>query len=294
MSEEEALTLLLSDDDRPDPAANMGVDMAHPFDCFRRAKPKVAAPPGQVLADIVHTGGDRPPPVGGRHLPHFRFQLSFRFGRGHDGDFSVFTSGAEKSEPQEGDLVRFTHTTFRFIDLEPHTLFQEVTKRRHDALSGAFALHEDIAIIGVPNEPQASPRQFPIQFIKDDVGKARRERPPLRSPFLNGDLRTVRHHHRRCQHQAYQSDYPLVLHAVSDPGEQALMMDVVKKFGQIQINDRLITFLEIACRFCDGGVSTALWSEPVAAGVEGRFEDRLQYLENGLLHRPVVVPHRVV
>src|ERR1019366_7822214 len=65
-------------------------------------------------------------------------------------------------------------------DLEPHAAFQKSPDRCHDALPGAFASHEDITVVGVSNEPKASPCQFAIQFVEDNVGKQWRKRPPLR------------------------------------------------------------------------------------------------------------------
>ena len=65
------------------------------------------------------------------------------------------------------------------------------------------------------------------------------------------------------------------------------MVNSVKKFGQVQINHRLITSLKVPFCFGDGGVSTTVWAESVAAGMEGRLEDRLQYLKNRLLNYPV-------
>src|SRR5208283_4376197 len=65
------------------------------------------------------------------------------------------------------------------------------------------------------------------------------------------------------------------------------MMNAVKKFGQVKINYRLITSREIAFCFSNGGVSAAVGSEPMTAGMKGRVEDRLQYLEDRLLNRPV-------
>ena len=127
----------------------------------------------------------------------------------------------------------------------------------------------------------------PIQFVEDDVGQQRRERAALRRSFLDGDPRSVRHHHRRLQHQAYEGDHPLVRHALGDPGQQALMMNPVEKTGQVKIDHRLIAVLQVSRCFGDGGVSPALWAEPVTAGVEGRLEDRLQDLEHRLLNHPV-------
>jgi hypothetical protein len=53
-----------------------------------------------------------------------------------------------------------------------------------------------------------------------------------------------------------QFDYPLILHAVGDPCQQSLMMDSVKKFGQIQINRRLITSFQVPSR---AGLFNALY-----------------------------------
>jgi hypothetical protein len=142
---------------------------------------------------------------------------------------------AVKAEPEEVHFIRFANATFLFVDLEPHARLQEPTDRCHDALAGSFTAHEDIRIVGVADKSVASPRQFPVQLIKDDVGKDRRQRTPLRSAFPDGNLRSVRHHHRCCQHPAHQGDYPLVRHALGDPGQQALMMYTVEKFGQEQL-----------------------------------------------------------
>ncbi len=65
------------------------------------------------------------------------------------------------------------------------------------------------------------------------------------------------------------------------------MMNVVKKFAQVKINQRLITSLEVSFCFGNGSVGTTVWAEPVAAGMEGWLEDRLQYLKNRLLNYPV-------
>jgi hypothetical protein len=50
-----------------------------------------------------------------------------------------------------------------------------MTDRSHDALSGPRAAHEDVAIVGVTNEPMTPPLQFPVQLIEHDVGQQRRQ-----------------------------------------------------------------------------------------------------------------------
>src|SRR5271170_354254 len=288
MSVEEARTLLLSYDDRPDAAADMGVENAQSLDRLRCTKPKVRYPTRQVSADAFHAGSKRSPPVRRRHLPHFRPQPSHRLAGGKDGDlFFALPPSAAKAEAQELNLVGSAYATFLLVDREPHARLQKSSDRCHDALPGALAAHEDVAIIRVTNEPETPPRQFTIQFVEHDVGKQWRERTSLRRSFLDRDLRPVRHYHRRLQHQANQGEYPLVLHAFRDPGQQALMMNSVEEFGQVQINHRSIAVLEISRCFGDGGMSAALGAEAVTAGVEGRLEDRLQDLEHRLLNHPI-------
>src|SRR5208283_4773663 len=104
-----------------------------------------------------------------------------------------------------------------------------------------------------------------------------------------------RHYHRRFQHQANQGDDPWVLHAFRDPGQQALMMNSVKEFGQVEINHCLIAVLQISRCFGDGGMSAASGAEPVTAGMKGRLEDRLEMVATASqrqLHAVVAVVRR--
>src|SRR5271156_4954318 len=286
--EEEARTLLLSDDDRPDAAADMGVKNAQSLDRLRRAEPEMRDPSRQVSAGAVHAGCDGSSPPRRRHLPHFRPQPLLSFGGGKDGDLVAFLpSRALKAEAQELNLVGWAHATLLLVDLKPHARLQKSPNRRHDALSGALAAHEDIAIISVANKPQTSLRQFAVQLVEHDIGKQWRERAPLRRSFLNRDLRSVRHDHRRFQHQANQGDDPWVLHAFRDPGQQALMMNSVEELGQVEINHCLIAVLQISRCFGDGGMSAASGAEPVTAGMKGRLEDRLHDRKQRLRNQPI-------
>src|SRR5450432_4719880 len=91
---------------------------------------------------------------------------------------------AVKAEPEKVHFARFANATLLLVDLEPHALFQEPTDRYHDALSGPFAAHEDVRIVGVADESVASPCQFLIQLIENDVGKHWRKRAALRRALL--------------------------------------------------------------------------------------------------------------
>src|SRR5271170_419370 len=84
---EKARTLPLSDDDRPDAAADMSVENAQSLDRLRRTQPEVRYPARQVSADAFHAGSERSPPIRGRHLPHFGPQPPHRLAGGKHGDF---------------------------------------------------------------------------------------------------------------------------------------------------------------------------------------------------------------
>lgn len=64
------------------------------------------------------------------------------------------------------------------------------------------------------------------------------------------------------------------------------MMNPIEKLRQVQVNHRPIARFQIPGRFGDRRVRTTVRSETMTAGVEGRFIDRLQYLEHGLLNHP--------
>src|ERR1700686_1834005 len=156
---------------------------AQSLDRFRCTKPKVRYPTRQVSADAFHAGSKRSPPVRRRHLPHFRPQPPLRLAGRKDGDFvAALPPSAAKAEAQELNLVGSAYATFLLVDREPHARLQKSSDRCHDALPGALAAHEDVAIIRVTNEPETPPRQFTIQFVEHDVW---RERTSLRRSFLD-------------------------------------------------------------------------------------------------------------
>src|SRR5260370_7688699 len=69
--EEEARTLLLSDDDRPDSAADVGIESPQSLDRFRRAEPEMRYPSRQESTDAFHPGCDGSSPPPSPHPPHF-------------------------------------------------------------------------------------------------------------------------------------------------------------------------------------------------------------------------------
>ena len=82
--------------------------------------------------------------------------------------------------------------------------------------------------------------------------------------------------HARFQHVAHHGQEPPIGDALGDPVEQALMMNPVEKFRQIKVHHHLISSREVLLCLGDRGVGAAMRAEAMTAGVEGRFEDRLQ------------------
>jgi hypothetical protein len=77
--EQESLPRLLTDNDRPDAATDMGVDSIQVLGDLRHAKPVMRHPSGQVTTEILHARRDGSPPFRRRHLPHGGRQSFFRF-----------------------------------------------------------------------------------------------------------------------------------------------------------------------------------------------------------------------
>jgi hypothetical protein len=107
----------------------------------------------------------------GRHLPHDGSQPPLRFRRQQGQLFASpprsadIESGTRESAPGEVGVSRFSP-----VYLEPHTPLKEMTDRSHDTLSGPCAAHEDVAIVGVTNEPMTPPLQFPVRPRSSEVG----------------------------------------------------------------------------------------------------------------------------
>src|SRR5580704_2645044 len=119
-------------------------------------------PSVQISAEFLHAGGERLSPIRGRHLPHRGSQPPLRFRRQQDGCLPALRGlPALKAEPEKVHLVRLAYPAFLLVHLEPHAPLKEMTDRSHDALSGPRAAHEDVAIVGVTNEPMTPAAPVP-------------------------------------------------------------------------------------------------------------------------------------
>src|SRR5439155_2984198 len=71
------------------------------------------------------------------------------------------------------------------------------------------------------------------------------------------------------------------------PRHQALMVDAVEEFLEVEIDDPFVPVFQIRLRLGDGRVTAASRSEAMARWVKGRFPVRAEYAVHGLLDPPV-------
>ena len=64
-------------------------------------------------------------------------------------------------------------------------------------------------------------------------------------------------------------------------------MDAVEELREADVDHHPVPVADVLLRFGDRRVCPTLRPESVAARMKGRFEDRLQNLEHGLLNPPV-------
>jgi hypothetical protein len=77
------------------------------------------------------------------------------------------------------------------------------------------------------------------------------------------------------------------VHSLSQSFEQALMINPIEKFRQVEVYQDPVSGLEVFFCFGNSGVSAAVRTKSMTTWVEGWLKDRLQYLQRGLLNPPV-------
>jgi hypothetical protein len=113
-----------------------------------------------------------------------------------------------------------------------------------------------------------------------------REGPTLRRAFVPLD------HHPVCEHArlevaADQPQHPTIRYPSGQPSHQDVVVDPVEELLQIDVHHKAAAFLHRGLRAKHGVVRTPSGPEAVACIREGRIEQRLQDLQQGLLDEPV-------
>ncbi len=105
----------------------------------------------------------------------------------------------------------------------------------------------DVPIVGVAYEGVVPLLQFPVHFVEENVGQQRRDRSPLRGPFVPLDDHPVDHH--PCLKVATdQSQHPLVLDPLRQPSHQDVPVDPVEEPFQVHIDYPASAFLDVPLR----------------------------------------------
>jgi hypothetical protein len=80
----------------------------------------------------------------------------------------------EKRKAQKMRRPGLAHSALLRVDLEPHAPLEEIADRGHDALSGAPAAHEDIAV--------SRPKEFHLRPLSEPYVTLSRHTAPIVRP----------------------------------------------------------------------------------------------------------------
>ncbi|MPM89195.1 hypothetical protein SDC9_136303 [bioreactor metagenome] len=132
----------------------------------------------------------------------------------------------------------------------------------------------------------ASPFQFVVEFVEQDVGQKRRQRPALRRADGAG-LDVLSDQHTGAQVAADQGQQRLVADRSPNDLHQHVVIDGVEELGEVDVHGNGVAVLHIRLYLFDRLVGIAARSEAEARRREARFEDRREHLGDGLLDDPV-------
>ena len=88
-----------------------------------------------------------------------------------------------EGETEKRTLLGLHHPAFVPVDLYLEFLLKETADTFHHAFSGAFGLHQDDEVIGIPCELMPPFLQLLIEIIQKDIAQKRRKWPALRHTF---------------------------------------------------------------------------------------------------------------
>ncbi len=113
-----------------------------------------------------------------------------------------------------------------------------------------------------------------------------RGRPALRRADLAW-LEVLPDDDARSQIPADQSQQPLVAYPLGHAGHQDIVLDVVEKLRQIQLDGDAVAGLDVGLHLSERSMGAASGTETEARLGESRIEDRPHHLRDGLLDQPV-------
>jgi hypothetical protein len=71
-----------------------------------------------------------------------------------------------QAEPEEVAVLRSCHGRLGGVDPQAQAPLDEAAQAGHDPLSGAFAAHVDVAVVGVADEPVTTPGELCVELVQ--------------------------------------------------------------------------------------------------------------------------------
>ena len=88
-----------------------------------------------------------------------------------------------------------------------------------------------------------APFELPIKLIEHDITEQWGQWTALWRSLLSAHHHSIRHHHLGLEHPVQQLDEPIIVDLLPQPSEQALMMNSVEEFLQIDVHHPSVTCL---------------------------------------------------
>ncbi|MPN33802.1 hypothetical protein SDC9_181294 [bioreactor metagenome] len=131
------------------------------------ADAEVAQPAPHVLPQLVQPIGHRYPPASAGEFLHPVLE-------GHQLLVQPADLAPVDGEAQEAAFAHSRHLAFGRVEFELQSSFQVARQTLHDPFSGSLAFDQNDHVVGVTGEAVASPFEFMIEFVEQDIGQERR------------------------------------------------------------------------------------------------------------------------
>lgn len=146
---------------------------------------------------------------------------------------------AFEPKAKKGRLVRLDHAALAIVDLEAQAPLDKTAKRRHHPCPSALTADKNQEVVRMAHVTEAPSCQLPIELIKYDIRKQRREW----SPAYLAHWRHARHRYLGLEHHPDETEDTAIRNLRLlmrrrrrglDAGQKTLMMNQLEELRQIQ------------------------------------------------------------
>src|SRR3989338_5220367 len=123
--------------------------------------------------------------------------------------------------------------------------------------------HVDVAVVGVADKLVPTTFKLTVELVEHEIRQEWRERAALRYAVFTRCHETIEQYSCR---KVLPDEFPngFVLHSLHDKTHEDVMVDPVEEFLQIDVDDHLVSALDVPLHFLDRAVRTSLRTETVA------------------------------